>query len=94
MFKDTELPPQRAEAALPVGQREGTASGRGGEVARHADVPPGHAGPGEIEGFPLWKAHQGGDRKGYWSLHVTRNWRLTFGIRDGEIVDVSYEDYH
>ena len=28
------------------------------------------------------------------SLHVTRNWRLTFQIRDGEILDIDYEDYH
>jgi plasmid maintenance system killer protein len=29
-----------------------------------------------------------------WSLHVTRNWRLTFQIKDGEIAHVDYEDYH
>ena len=29
-----------------------------------------------------------------WSLHVTRNWRLTFRIEEDEIVDVDYEDYH
>jgi proteic killer suppression protein len=32
--------------------------------------------------------------KGLWSLHVTRNWRLTFQIEDGVIFDVDYEDYH
>jgi toxin HigB-1 len=46
---------------------------------------------------PSWKAHQlSGDRKGVWSLSVTRNWRLTFRI-DGqaiEIIDLDYEDYH
>jgi proteic killer suppression protein len=43
----------------------------------------------------LWKAHQlTGDRKGVWSLHVTRNWRLTFEVKGDEIVDVNYEDYH
>jgi len=51
--------------------------------------------PEKLRAFPLWKAHQlTGDRKGVWSLHVTRNWRLTFQIRDGEIVDVNHEDYH
>ena len=45
--------------------------------------------------FPLWEAHQlTGARKGVWSLHVTRNWRLKFQIKDGEILDVDYEDYH
>lgn len=51
--------------------------------------------PEKLRAFPLWKAHQlAGDRKGVWSLHVTRNWRLTFQIEDGEILDVDYEDYH
>ena len=37
-----------------------------------------------------------GDRKGTWSLHVTRNWRLTFRIdtEEHEICDLDYEDYH
>lgn len=51
----------------------------------------------ELKVAPSWKAHQlSGDRKGDWSLSVTRNWRLTFRI-DGqaiEIIDLDYEDYH
>jgi proteic killer suppression protein len=35
-----------------------------------------------------------GDRKGVWSLTVTRNWRLAFRIEDDEKLDVDYEDYH
>ena len=51
--------------------------------------------PEGLRAFPLWKAHQlTGGRKGVWSLNVTRNWRLTFRIRDGEIWDINYEDYH
>jgi proteic killer suppression protein len=51
--------------------------------------------PETLRVFPLWKAHQlTGARKGVWSLHVTRNWRLTFQIKDSEIWDVDYEDYH
>ena len=51
--------------------------------------------PSDLRAFPLWKAHQfTGDRKGIWSLHVTRNWRLTFQIMDGEILELNYEDYH
>jgi proteic killer suppression protein len=51
--------------------------------------------PKTLRAFPLWKAHQlTGDRKGVWSLHVARNWRLTFKVRDGEIFDINYEDYH
>jgi proteic killer suppression protein len=51
--------------------------------------------PETLRVFPLWKAHQlTGNRKGVWSLHVTRNWRLTFRVEEGEIRDVNYEDYH
>ena len=52
--------------------------------------------PEKLRAFPLWKTHQlTGERKGVWSLYVTRNWRLTFQIKDGEILDVDYyEDYH
>ncbi|BBK38904.1 plasmid maintenance system killer protein [Allostella sp. ATCC 35155] len=51
----------------------------------------------ELRTVPSWKAHQlSGDRKGTWSLFVTRNWRMTFQIEQGEveIVDLDYEDYH
>ena len=51
----------------------------------------------ELRSVPSWKAHLlTGNRKGTWSLFVTRNWRLTFRI-DGdetEIIDLDYEDYH
>jgi toxin HigB-1 len=51
----------------------------------------------ELRSIPVWKAHQlAGDRKGVWSLFVTKNWRLTFRIDDVEIeiLDLDYEDYH
>ena len=52
-------------------------------------------GPDELRPLPTWKAHVlTGDRKGVWSLHVTRNWRITCRIEDGEIVDRNLEDYH
>ncbi|CAN7396401.1 type II toxin-antitoxin system RelE/ParE family toxin [Phyllobacterium sp. LjRoot231] len=51
----------------------------------------------ELYSIPSWKAHQlTGDRKGTWSLFISKNWRLTFSIdRDEiEITDLDYEDYH
>ena len=51
----------------------------------------------ELEAIPVWKAHRlTGNRKGVWSLHVTKNWRLTFWIDHGakEVRDVNLEDYH
>jgi toxin HigB-1 len=51
----------------------------------------------ELRNVPTWKAHLlTGDRKGTWSLFVTRNWRITFRIdkTEIEIIDLDYEDYH
>lgn len=53
--------------------------------------------PEELRVLPAWKVHTlTGDRKGTWSLSVTRNRRLTFRIdyAGGEIFDVNLEDYH
>ena len=45
--------------------------------------------------LPTWNAHMlTGDRKGTWSLSVTRNWRMTFRVEDEEIIDINLEDYH
>ena len=36
-----------------------------------------------------------GDRKAIWSMTVTRNWRLTFGVNEeGALIDLDLEDYH
>ena len=54
-------------------------------------------GPEELHSLPAWKAHTlTGDRKGVWSLTVTRNQRLTFRIDDAEheICELNLEDYH
>jgi proteic killer suppression protein len=51
----------------------------------------------ELHSLPSWKAHiLTGDRKGTWSLSVTRNRRLTFRIdsAEDEVCNVNLEDYH
>jgi proteic killer suppression protein len=51
----------------------------------------------ELHSLPAWKLHTlTGDRKGTWSLGVTRNRRLTFRIdsAEREIYEVNLEDYH
>lgn len=51
----------------------------------------------ELRAIPNWKAHlMTGDRKGTWSLFVSRNWSITFRINETEIevIEVDYEDYH
>ena len=50
---------------------------------------------GEIGRFSGWRLHPlKGDRKGTWSMTVTRNYRLTFKMHDKSITDVDLEDYH
>ena len=50
----------------------------------------------ELLALASWKVHTlTGNRKGTWSLSVTRNRRLTFVIDDErEICDLNLEDYH
>ncbi len=53
--------------------------------------------PEELRALAAWRVHTlTGDRKGTWSLSVTRNRRLTFhvDIAEREIYDVNLEDYH
>jgi len=53
--------------------------------------------PQELRALTAWKAHTlTGDRKGTWSLNVTRPRRLTFRIdpTEHEICDLNLEDYH
>jgi toxin HigB-1 len=53
--------------------------------------------PEELRMLPSWKAHAlKGDRKGFWSLSVTANWRLTFRMNADRrsIHDLNLEDYH
>jgi proteic killer suppression protein len=51
----------------------------------------------ELRSLPAWKGHTlAGDRRGTWSLSVTRNRRMTFriDITEREIYDLNLEDYH
>jgi proteic killer suppression protein len=53
--------------------------------------------PEELRALTVWKAHTlTGDRKGTWSLSVTRNRRLTFrlDLTARDICDLNLEDYH
>ncbi|MBU6407668.1 MAG: type II toxin-antitoxin system RelE/ParE family toxin [Alphaproteobacteria bacterium] len=50
----------------------------------------------ELATPPNFGLHQlTGDRKGVWSMTVTKNWRLTFRLREKNvIIDMTLEDYH
>lgn len=51
---------------------------------------------GELAVPPNFGLHElTGDRKGSWSMTVTRNWRLTFRLNENSaLIDVELEDYH
>jgi proteic killer suppression protein len=48
-----------------------------------------------VQGPPGWRLHElVGDRAGTWSISVSGNWRITFALVGGEIVELNMEDYH
>ena len=52
---------------------------------------------GQVRRFPGWKLRSlKGEFKGFWSLTVTRNWRLIFVYTEGleTISDIDLIDYH
>ena len=51
--------------------------------------------PSEVGLFPGWRLHPlKGDRKGFWSVTITGNWRIIFRFDKGDALDVDYIDYH
>jgi proteic killer suppression protein len=45
--------------------------------------------------LPGWKLHPlKGDLKGFWSVRVDENWRLTFKFEGEDAILVDYTDYH
>ena len=50
---------------------------------------------GDIGAMPGWRLHTlKGDMAGFWSLTVTRNWRLVFRFEEGHARDLDLVDYH
>jgi proteic killer suppression protein len=35
-----------------------------------------------------------GDRRGFWAVSVSGNWRIVFCFEDGDAFDVDLTDYH
>ena len=46
----------------------------------------------DLPGFRLHRLK--GDRKGFWSVTVRANWRLTFRFENGKAYGVDLVDYH
>ncbi len=50
--------------------------------------------PSDLD-LPGYRLHPlKGDLKGYWSISISGNWRMTFSIEDGDAYDVDLTDYH
>ncbi len=46
-------------------------------------------------GFPGSGLHPlRGERKGFWAVKVSGNWRVVFRFANGDAFDVNYLDYH
>ena len=46
----------------------------------------------DLPGFRLHPLR--GERKGFWSVMVRSNWRVTFRFADRDTFEVDYLDYH
>ena len=45
--------------------------------------------------FPGLRLHQlKGNRAGYWSVTVSRNWRIIYRFENEDVYDVDLIDYH
>ncbi len=46
----------------------------------------------DLPGFRLHSLK--GNRKNFWAIHVSKNWRIVFKFEEGNVYIVDYEDYH
>ncbi len=45
--------------------------------------------------LPGFRLHQlKGNRKGFWAIDVSKNWRIVFKFEESNVYVVDYEDYH
>ena len=50
--------------------------------------------PSDLD-LPGYRLHPlRGDRKGYWSISISGNWRMVFRFEGGDAFDVDLIDYH
>ena len=50
--------------------------------------------PGDLD-LPGYRLHPlKGDLKSYWSVMISRNWRITFRFEDGDAYEAGLADYH
>ncbi len=61
------------------------------DVLAHLDVA---MRPTDLD-LPGYRLHRlRGQRKGFWSVTISGNWRIIFRVEDGDVYDVDLVDYH
>ncbi len=61
------------------------------DVLAHLDVA---MRPGDLD-LPGYRLHRlKGELRGFWSVTMSGNWRITFRMEDGDAYDVDLLDYH
>ena len=77
-----------------VGSRKGVRPDIAHRLSRRLDVLD-SANSLKALGLPGFSLHPlSGEMKGMYSIKVTRNFRLTFRFKDGDIFELNLEDYH
>ena len=64
-----------------------------GKIVDLLDILDAATGTRDLVGVSTFHALKG-DRKGTFSMVVSRNWRITFRLQRGDVLDVDWEDYH
>jgi proteic killer suppression protein len=82
------------EAFYRLGTTKGIQSSHAAKLGRILTLLDVAANAGELN-LPGFKLHPlKGNLKGYWSVWVNGNWRVTFRFVDSDVELVDYQDYH
>ena len=77
---------------LENGNRRGVPPAHAAKIERILDALDAAAGPHELDLNGLHALR--GDRRGYWAVTVSANWRITFRFDGGDVYDLDLVDYH
>ena len=77
---------------LEKGNRRGVPPAYAAKIERTLDALDAAAGPHELTLDGLHALR--GDRRGYWAVTVSANWRITFRFDGADVYDVDLVDYH
>jgi proteic killer suppression protein len=77
-----------------LGSTKGVQSGHVPKLLRALDLLEIASSPRDLS-IPEFRIHPlQGNRKGFYSIWISENWRLTFRFSNGDVEKIDYEDYH